>query len=175
MQATESSGFASRHRGAVIVKANSFAYSVPCQRVGAFLIPQSAAVKAVLGERGSEAPHPMSHATCSGLLWFPTAPQHVKGTCCGALWAQLSTHVLQVSVAFAWLLQSSGLQSGLRSLLEPHALVAHILLPHSAGLFAFQRGASKCEGLRCGPVNVCYKSLNHLDKTHEVVNSTEIS
>lgn len=124
--------------GAVIVKANPFAYSVLCQRVGAFLIPQSAAVKAVLWEGGSEAPHPMSHATCSGLFWFPTAPHHVKGTCCGALWAQLSTHVLQVSVAFAWLLQSSGLQSRLRSLLQLPALVAYILLPLAQGFLLFK-------------------------------------
>lgn len=124
--------------GAVIVKANPFAYSVLCQRVGAFLIPPYAAVKAVLWEGGSEAPHPMSHATCSGLLWFPTAPHHVKGTCCGALWAQLSTHVLQVSVAFAWFLQSSELQSRLRSLLQLHALVAYILLPLAQGFLLFK-------------------------------------
>lgn len=137
--------------GAVIVKANPFAYSVLCPHVGAFLLPQSTAVKAVLWEGGREAPHPMSRATCSGLLWFPTAPHHVKGPCCGALWAQLSTHVLQVSVALAWLLQSSGLQGRLRSLLQLHALVAYILLPLAQGFFAFQRGALKREGLRCGP------------------------
>lgn len=128
--------------GAVIVKANPFAYSVLCQRVGAFLIPQSAAVKAVLWEGGSGAPRPMSHATCSGLLWFPTAPHHAKGTCYGAVWAQLSTHVLQVPVAFARLLQSSGLQSRLRSLLQLHALVAYILCP-SRRAFCFSKGCFK--------------------------------